>query len=170
MADIDFTKPRTTHIYLQGKAKWFKAHTLNKFGNWSHDIYLTEDSLDQVKKLKAQDGAIKNVLKKDEDGYYMSFNRQPTKLIRGKVIAFHAPEVVKADGTPLTGVLVGNGSDITTKLELYKFKTPTGAFGSAVRWLSTRVDNLIPYEPDTDFDEDTKKAVKGLSEQPEQLF
>lgn len=162
------------YILLQGKAKWFKAHAPNKFGNWSHDLYLTPESLAKVNELKegkkGVDG-IMNHLKKDEDGYYLSLSRPQSKTIRGKVVGFAPPIVFQRDGTtPLVDQLVGNGSDITSKVEYYTYNKArgTGGKGTAIRWFSTKVDNLIPFEMVKDFDDDYTKAAKGLDEAPPQ--
>lgn len=167
MAEKDFTKPRNTEVYVQGKAKWFKADRVNKFGKWSHDLYLDAESYNTMKAIKALVGAPKNIIRKDDDGYVMTFSRDPSNKW-----SKDAPRVFQADGTtPLIGTPVGNGSDITTKLEHYWWANKTGfGYSSALRWVSSKVDNLVAYEPDKDFDDETRRAAKGLNEQPEQLF
>jgi hypothetical protein len=160
------------YIYLQGKAKWFKSQTPNKFGDYSHDIYLTDESrtkLEELKKGKGNVEGIKNSLKQDEDGYYVSLRRPQSKTIRGKVVGFAPPEILDRNGLPLHDILVGNGSDITTKVEYYTYKKPFGeGRGSAIRWASTRVDNLVPFVTQRDFDADQTKAVSGLETVPHQ--
>ena len=160
------------YIYLQGKSKWFKHQAPNKFGNWSHDIYLTDESLAKVKELQEAKGktdGIKNTLKKDEDGTYVSLSRPQSKTIRGKVVGFAPPEVLGTDNLPLHDMLVGNGSDITTKVEYYTYKKPFGdGRGSAIRWASTRVDNLVPFKTQRDFDPDQESLTRGLNEAPGQ--
>lgn len=158
------------YFYLQGKAKWVKSTGPNKFGRWSHDIYLNDESLNIFKKL--QEGkptveGIKNTLKKNEDGFYATISRDTSKLIKGKVVGFAPPIILDKTGQPLVDILVGNGSDITTKIEYYEYKKPIGSQkGSAIRWHSTRVDNLIPFVSQRDFDEDQEKQVRGLGDQP----
>jgi hypothetical protein len=163
---------KTEYVFIQGKTKWFRATTPNKFGAWSHDIYPNAESLEKLRALKQRgEESIKNVEKKDDDGVYYTFKRDQSKLMKGKVVGFAPPEVLDKEGKPLRDTLVGNGSDITTKLEMYYYKTPMGGKGSAVRWLSSRIDNLIPFIPQKEsFTEIEQKAVSGLEEQPEQLF
>lgn len=160
------------YIYLQGKAKWFKHQMPNKFGNWSHDIYLNDESIEKVKKLQETKGktdGIKNAIKEDDDGKYISLSRPQSKTIRGKVVGFAPPEVLGRDGLPLHDMLVGNGSDITTKLEYYTYRKPFGdGRGSAIRWASTRVDNLVPFTTQRDFDPDQTKSIQGLETVPAQ--
>jgi hypothetical protein len=157
-------------VYLTGKAKWFKHNHANKFGDYSHDIYLTDDSrakLEELKKGKSGVDGVRNQIKHDEDGYYVSIRRPQSKTIRGKVVGFAPPEVLSRDGKSLANLLVGNGSDITTKCEYYSYKKPFGeGRGSAIRWNSTRVDNLVPFEPRRDFDEDQAALVDGIDDQP----
>lgn len=159
------------YVFVSGKCKWLKAQAPNKFGNWSHELHLDDKSLNIINDLKENKGeveGIKNVLKKDDDGYFMTFNRPQQKMVRGKVVGFAAPELLDRDGKRLYDLLVGNGSDITTKLEYYTYNKPAGGKGSAVRWASSRVDNLVPFETQRDFTEEQKQAVRGLSEQPPQ--
>ena len=160
--------------FLQGKAKWFKALSLNKFGNWSHDIYLTPESVDIVRDLKETKGettGILNMLRQDEDGFFMSINKKPNRVVKGKLIAYPAPDILDRDGQPMPGVNVGNGSDITTKIRVYKYKKPLGSFGTAIEWVSTKVDNLVPFETQRDYSEMEQRVVRGLEDQtPQPMF
>jgi hypothetical protein len=160
------------YVFLKGKTKWFRARTPDKYGKWAHVLYPVPESLEVIQNLqKEKDGVqgIKNVLKKDEDGYNLTIGRPTNKMIRGKVVGFEPPLVLEADGkTPLTNTLVGNGSDITTKVVVYTYPIATGGKGKAMRWESTRVDNLIPYEMRRDLTEDQEKMVRNLADQPPQ--
>ena len=154
---------RTEHIYLQGKAKWCKITAPDPWGNWKITLYPTPESLDKFKAL-----GVKNHLKRDEDGDNVTFRRPSQKIIRGKTVGFSPPLVIDSNGIPLEGVLIGNGSDVTVKLDYYGFKTPIGDTGKAVRLASIRVDNLVPFKPEADYTEDQIKAVAKLREQPQQ--
>ena len=83
---------KTHYETLRGKVNWCKTKQLNKFGRWSVDVYLDDASIEKFKKLK-EAPAIKNELKKDEDGYYVTFSRDPQKQIRGKIVLFDPPFV-----------------------------------------------------------------------------
>lgn len=160
----------TEFVYLQGKTKWFRPNQLNDWGKWSHVIYPNAESLEKIRELQAE--GVKNVIKKDDDGYFVSIGR-PSEIRRKtasgvKIVGLKQPEVVDRDGQPNQNMSVGNGSDITTKCEVYSHGTPGGGKAKAMRWLSTRIDNLIPYEPTRDFDKDEARAVKNLDNQPEQ--
>jgi len=167
---------KTEFVYLQGKTKWFRHSAPNQWGNWAHDLYLDPPSLEKWKEL--QEGGediqgIKNQLRKDEDGYFVTLRRPIEKQMKtGKKMGFSPPDVYMADGvTPLRGVLVGNGSDITTKLEVYTHFIPgsTNKKARAIRWLSSKVDNLVPFENTKDLHEIEQRAAKGLAEQPAQF-
>lgn len=165
---------RTEYHFLQGKAKWARLHTPDqKYACWSLVLYPNSESYAKLLELKtAADGVdgILNVIKKDEDGYYATFKRPLQKIIRGKATAFAPPEILQADGKTPQRDLVGNGSDVTIKLEVYPYPKPTGGKGRATRLMSVRVDNLVPFEGRNDYTEEQHKAVKGLAEQPEPLF
>lgn len=160
----------TKEVYIKGKVKSFRHQAPNEWGKYSHAVYLTGESLETMRDLQTQ--GIKNQMHKDEDGYYMWFNRPTEILAKGKRIGLAPPLVVMADGiTPLQGVLVGNGSDVTTKIEVYEFNVPgAGKKGKAIRWKATRIDNLVPYEPKRDFTDVEVDAVKGLADQPKPVF
>lgn len=159
---------KTEYVYFKGKAKWAKHTTPDKFGNWKITIYLDDEGYKKV--LDLQKEGLKNVLGKDEDGNFVTFRRAQQKMIRGKVVGFAPPEVLNPDGTPLRDVLVGNGSDVTVKVEVYAYKPPVGNPAKAARLMSIRVDNLVPFELSRDFDEDQAKQVGGLLEQPKPNF
>jgi len=161
---------KTENIFIQGKLSWVKVQVPDEWGKWKVTVHPNAASLDKIRDLQAE--GLKNVLKKDEDGYFVSFSRPTQKMMKGKVIGLTPPELLMADGkTPLQGVLVGNGSDGTVKLEVYQHGTPGGGKAKAARLVSIRVDNLIPFEINRDFDRDQKEKVAGLEEvPPEPLF
>lgn len=160
----------TEYVFITGKLSWIKTTIPDEWGKWKVTIRPNNEGLEKIRELQGQ--GIKNVLKKDEDGYYTTFSRPTQKMIKGKVIGLAPPEILQADGkTPLTGVLVGNGSDGTVKLEVYSHGTPGGGKAKAARLLSIKVDNLIPFELKRDFSAGQQESVAGLAEvPPEQLF
>src|SRR5580693_5299681 len=102
-------------IILQGKAKWVNVRRPDKFGKWSLCLYPTPDSLKIINEM-IEDG-IKNDLKKDDDGYFMTFRRYPERTDRnGRKYNLQPVEVMNADRTLFEGY-VGNGSDVTIKLD-----------------------------------------------------
>jgi hypothetical protein len=163
---------KTEFVFVQGKGSWAKTITPDqKFNRWSIVIHPDAPSLEKIKKLKEE--GIKNELKKDEDGYYINFSRPTSKVFSGSVQGFAPPRVL--DGTkklpdgshPPLDERIGNGSDVTLKLEVYSHKAPGGT-AKAARLLSIRVDHLVPFTVERDFDEDDTRAIKGLDGQPAQ--
>jgi len=154
--------------YFQGKGKWARlVRPDDKYNKWNVQLYLNAESLEKLRELQAE--GVKNPIKKDDDGYFANFSRPVNKLMAGKVVAFTPPKVVDKDGIPYDKQ-IGNNSDLTVKCEVYQHKTPTGGKAKAIRLESVRIDNLIPFEQEKDFNDDEKAQVAGLKDQPEQLF
>lgn len=151
-------------VYLKGKAKWASRLFVPdiEYKRWSVVLYPDAPSLEIIRDLQAQ--GVKNVLKKDDDGYYISLGRPTEKLMRGKVVAFAPPVIVDAADQPIPGG-IGNGSDITVKMEVYSHGTPSGGKAKAMRLSGVRVDNLIKYEKDS-FTTEEQEQMAGLNEQP----
>lgn len=157
--------------FVQGKLKWCKLVQPDmKYGKWSVVVYPNNESLEKIRALQSE--GIKNVIKKDDEGYFTTFSRPIERTQNSKKVGMAPPIILQADGkTPLVGVAIGNGSDGTVKLEVYQHAVPGGTKkAKAARLYSVRIDNLIPFEKSRDFDSEQKLMVEGLSEQPEQLF
>ncbi len=160
---------KTEFVYIQGKVKWFRHISPESYEGetprWKHTIYPNAESLEKIRELQSE--GIKNVLKKDDDGYYITFGR-PTQLKKrdGSSAALLPPEVTDKDGNLMKNTMVGNGSDVTTKLEVYGFRNRPG---KAARWLASRIDTLVPFEQ-KDMTAVEQKTVSGLPEQPAQTF
>lgn len=136
---------KTQLLDVHGKVKFIHAVHMSQYDKWSVTIYPDNSSLEKIRELQA-DG-LKNVLKKDEDNqYYISFHREPTKMMRGKLVAFTAPKVIDKAGQPMDGSLIGRQSDVTVRLEVYR-NPPGGMYRYvAARWDSLRVNDLVPWE------------------------
>lgn len=157
-------------VYVKGKVSWVKHLTPNQWDKWSVTLHPDAASLEIIRDLQAE--GVKNVIKKDEDGYFVQFSRPCTiELRKGVKSGVTPPEVVDTNGSPMDGIAIGNGSDATVKLEVYSHATPTGGRAKAARWAALRIDNLIPFNRDTDYpDEGRKEISEGLREQPQPLF
>lgn len=136
----------TKFVDIHGKIKYIHAASLNKYGQWTVTLYPDEKSLEICRELQAE--GCRNVLKKDADGYYIQYKREPQKVIKGKMIAFAAPRCVDADAKPMDGNKIGWGSDCTLRLEVYYHGTPSGKDAAAARFDSVRVDNLVEWIPE----------------------
>lgn len=155
---------KTEFIYLQGKVNWFRPKVPNKWNKWSAQIHLDDKGLEIIRDLQSK--GLKNQLKKDDDGYFLNVSRPVTKeTASGKILSFKPVEVFDADGQPYDGN-VGNGSDATLKVEVYQHATPGGGQAKAMRWVSARIDNLVPFQNERDLNEFEKEAQSGLTEQP----
>jgi hypothetical protein len=164
------------YFYFKGKGKWIRPDRPDQYGKWKHMMYPDAESLELFRELqltKDNVQGIKNVLKKDDDGYNFSISRDQQKTIQGRVVGFAPPEIYDGskkleDGSyqPLRDVNIGNGSDIVSKVEYYTYNIPGPSGdkrkGSAIRWESSRVDNLVPFQGRTEFTEGEAKMAKGM--------
>ncbi len=166
----------TKNVYIKGKLSWVRPDKPDPWGNYKATIHPDNESLEIIRDLCTQ--GLKNMIKKDEDGYNVTFRRPSSKIINGKVIAFTPVELL--DGTqpklpdgsspPLRDVAVGNGSDGVIKLAVYEHKTPSGGKAKAARLEAIRIDNLIPFKK-ADFTDVENKQIGELADQPrEELF
>lgn len=162
----------TSEVYFTGKGKWVRVQIPDpQFKKYSLRLYPDTASLDKFKSLQKE--GVKNFLKRDEDGDYFNLSRPSEKIIKGVLRAFEPPLVLMPDGqTPMRNVNIGNGSDLTVKVQVYSHKTPNGKDAKAIRLESIRVDNLVPFEARKDFKENSENAqlAKGLDEQPKPLW
>lgn len=158
-------------MYVKGKCKYCRAVVPETYQDetfWKVVLYPDKDSLEELRKLQAR--GIKNTMRLDDDGFHMQFKRpQEKKKASGGKITFKPPLIFDKDGNEMDGRKVGNGSDVTIKLDIYG--NPTGPRRYlAARWESMRVDNLVEYNPDRDYNPDQVRAAEGLMDQPEPLF
>jgi hypothetical protein len=137
------------------------------WGKYTAMIYpLPGEDLEKVRELAAK--GVKNMIKKDDDGYYVTYSRPSEKTDKnGRKFGLAPVEIMLKDGSPFLGN-VGNGSDGTLKLEVYQHSTPSGSKTYAARLMAIRVDELVPYEPNRDMQKDQLMAVEGLQFSPAQ--
>lgn len=157
----------TEYVFIKGKLSWVKCEKPNEWGKWTCVIHPDNEGLEKIRELQGE--GVKNVLKKDDDGYFTTFNRPTQKMMKGKVVGLAPPEILDKDGKPMHGVGIGNGSDGVVKLEVYSHGTPGGGKAKAARLMAIKVINLIEYKVDRDFDAGQKETVAGLEEQ-EMIF
>jgi hypothetical protein len=159
---------KTEIVYIQGKASWFRAKQPNQWNKYSVQIHPNAEGLEKIRELQSR--GLKNTIKKDDDGYFVNFTRPVSKEYKtGKIQTFAPPTVTDKDGNIFEGQ-VGNGSDVTLKLEVYEHATPAGGRAVAARWASARIDTLVPFELETSGFPSEIAAAQGLAEQPAQLF
>jgi hypothetical protein len=131
-------------MYIRGKASWAHTLTPNPYGAYTISVHPNPEGLEKLRELQAQ--GLKNTMRKDEDGWFMTFRCPQSKEMRGRIITFPPPEVIMDDGkkSPLQGH-IGNGSDVTVKLEVYSHNTPGGGKARAARFVGVMIHNLVPF-------------------------
>lgn len=137
----------STMMDLKGKLMWCRLVDLNRYGKWSLDLYPDAESLEKLRELQAE--GVKNIIKKDDDGYHVQISRPPTiEFAKGAVLSVTPPRIRDKDKNPLpANVLIGNGSDGTVTVETYVHRIPnTEKRAKAMRLFGVTVDNLIPFE------------------------
>lgn len=170
------TKPRRGEetVYITGTIKWCK-HLQPDFqfeaaGKWSVVMYLAGPELEKVRLLVAQKG-LKNSIRNDDDGWYITLGRKCTYTVNGRTIGREPPEVFRMADDGETHVpidsRIGNGSTGVAKCVIWSSpKFP----GSNLRWEALRVDNLVEFNPQSDFP-DGGAYLEELKQQPtEKLF
>lgn len=146
-------------LELKGKLMWVRCVDLNKYGKWSLDLYPDADSLEKLRELQA-DG-VKNVIKKDDEGYHVQISRPPTvEFQKGVVQSVTPPKIRDKDKLPLPeNIRIGNGSDGIVAVERYKYKLPNSEKRvSAIRLYGIQVMNLVPFELSTEESSDEAKT------------
>ena len=141
-------------VVFEGRVAWAKVYQPDdtKWGQrWSVDVYLEGDELAKFKATGAQLEPIKKPLFEGMEGY--RFRRDKEKLIKGKIIKFGSPEVVDADGKPMTA-LIGNGS--VAKVAVCFYDTVQGM---GHRMEGIKVLEHVPYE-NLSFDRDEEHTTK----------
>lgn len=159
-------------VFLKGKIKWCKhIRPDTMYNKWSVVMYLAGPELDKAREWQAM--GIKNTIKKDDDGWYITLSRKTTITVKGRDVGLEPPRVFEMkegpDGpveVPITE-MVGNGSDGIAKCILWSSKNYPG---KNVRWEALRVDNLIPFSTERDYPDGGEGLVTLKAEEPEALF
>lgn len=125
--------------FFSGTCKWAKLQQPDtKFGEkYTIDVYLDPASMELFEKSGSR---IK--VRQDEDGTFVKFVRPRWgKNKEGKELDFGSPDVLSSDGKTPFDKLVGNGSKVTCKVEIY-----TSRYGDGTRLAAVRVDEHVPFE------------------------
>lgn len=165
----------TEHIFIRGKLRYARVFQLNKYGKWSFDLYpFPGEDTEKLRELKDR-YKVKNYLRQDDDGYYMSMQRPPQKDmgkgLRKRTVPLAPLQVLDANRTdehghpqPLVEQAIGDGTDATVKIELYNFKTAEGEIAFAIRPVGILVHNLVEWKAAEHFNEEEMEQISGLKE------
>lgn len=124
----------TKTFYFHGDIEWLKKD--DKFKKYSCDLYMDPESWDKFEKSGA-------LLKhRDKEGRkYVSFSRPFAKLIKGEIKEMGPPLVLNKDGEPMDMKIIGNGSKVTVKVNVFDTMK-----GKGTDFLAIRVDELKEYK------------------------
>lgn len=132
----------TKTYYFSGEVMYPKLVTpdtkFNEQGIYCLDLFMDNDSWEKFEKSGAQ------LKVRDRDGRkFITFKRPAKKLIKGDVVDLGPPDVLNNDNSPfdMSKSLVGNGSKVTVKVNIYDTMKGKGHTLEAVR-----VDYLVAYE------------------------
>lgn len=129
-----------TTYFFSGTVKWTSKKLNDKFppGKYTTDLYMDDDSLAVFKT-----SGIRVSPKTDPDGetFYKLSRAKEINKKDGTIVDLGPFKFLNPDGTEYTG-LVGNGSKVTVKVEVYD----TGA-GKGHRVDAIRIDDLVTYAP-----------------------
>lgn len=158
-------------IFLNGKVSWVRHITPNKFDKWSCQFYPDAESLERLRELQAE--GIKNVIKKDDDGYNLQLSR-PTfvEFRKGVKQGVTPPVITDMEGKPMEGISIGNGTDATVVCEVYSHRVPNSEKrAKAIRWMGLKIQNLVPFNPNSDYSNPEVGATAvAMAEQPKQIW
>jgi hypothetical protein len=122
----------TETYYFRGKAKWAKVYRPDpEYDNYKINVYLDKPSKELFEAAGTQ-----LTPKSDDDGEYVTFRRDHSKMIKKDLVTFGPPRVVDHDNNPLTET-IGNGSEVVVKVQIYD-GTGSKPFRWSTSW-STRV-------------------------------
>jgi hypothetical protein len=131
-----------------GKVTWVRMVQLNKYDKWSLNFYPDRESLDRIRDLQAE--GIKNVVKKDDDGYFLQISRPSTVEFRkGVKTPVTQPRVTHSDGRSMEDVAIGNMSSGVVTCEVYSHAVPNSEKrAKAMRLYGLEVTDLVPFVSD----------------------
>jgi hypothetical protein len=151
---------KSEEIILHGKTKFCRPYQADDYGKFSMLLYFKPESLEKFKYL-----GVKTVLKKDDDGYYARISCPVQKLIKGRMVGMPPIQVIDKEGKPFHDP-IGDGSTVAVKVVYYKYTSPLGEKGAAIRWTGLKVMEHIPFVPVDHFKEDEKAQIGSLQDLP----
>lgn len=132
-----------SNYYFKGKAMWSECNKINKYGKYAIKLLVDEAAAKEFKAI----GTRSSPKEMDDGDYLISFSRKPDAKVfkNGEKLDAGPPEVIDADGNPYVGD-IGNGSDVTVKVNVFKWDNSFGK-GTGMRLDKVRIENLVEYVP-----------------------
>jgi hypothetical protein len=135
----------STFHFFDGEARWARVRSPNQFGNYSVDLIVDKETKKAIK-ATGMKGNAKDT--PDTDEPFFTFRRKAElKKRNGEVVDMGPPEVKLKDGSDFEG-LIGNGSKVTVKVEIYDYDSPEFGKGKGCRLVGIRVNELVEYNPE----------------------
>ncbi len=135
----------TSYIFVPGKLMWAKglAEVDPKYSTYNATLNVSNDE-----KAKLETAGCQATFKPTEDGLFsFKIKKSSTRPTKNGTVETSPPDVFLTNPAGVDITLdprtVGNGSDVTAKLELYD----TSRGGKGTRLVKVRVENLIEYTP-----------------------
>lgn len=167
-------------IYLTGILKWVRLDRPNQWDQWEVCLYPNAESLETLYEYKKK--GVRNTIRKDDDGYYISLRRPMEKKFKGRLTAMAPVAVLDKDGIPVAlSKKIGNGSTGICKVEWYKYNKPhtsvapynplnEEATNIAIRLDSVKILDWVEFAGKDDLPGYEVTRHKELNEQPEQVW
>lgn len=163
--------PNSEVVLFHGKVGWVRHIMPNKFDKWSCQFWPDTESLERIRELQAE--GVKNVIKKDDDGYNLQLSRPTTVEFRkGVKQGVTPPLITDMDGKPLENLAIGNGTDAVVVCEKYTHRVPNSEKrATAIRWMGLKIENLVPFNVDSDYtNPELAETAKALAEEPKSIW
>ena len=145
----------TEYVTIEGELSWVRCDKpeTDPWDNtkWKATIHPTAADLSKVMDLQSK--GVRNTLKKDDKGYYVTYSRPSVLKTKKGNVHLEKPKVFGPDGkTEIDASTVGNGSKGIVKIEARAFKTPQGGAGHAARLHSILIKELVEYKKEGEED------------------
>lgn len=165
----EVTKGGYEYEYLSGKSgKHTQLFTPSIYNKYKIDLSLDNASLGKVLELKKR--GIKNVIKNENGEYWLTISSPAKVDTRTGPRIIPPPAVVNPDGSDWDSKKgIGEGSDVTVKVWVRKYKNPNNQREEvALRLYGVKIDNLVNFDPKRDIspvgDAQKELKVRGLPE------
>lgn len=148
---------------LFGKIRWGKLFQPSVYNKYSLELNPDEESLSKCLEWKKM--GIRNVIKKDDEGYWITLSRNATYKIGIQEKINNPPTVLNSEGHPWPkDVAIGNGSDVAVQVAVRTYKVPgtIDSHGTAIRLEGVKVLNLVEFDPNAVFTRAERKQSEAL--------